>query len=147
LDDPVPRHRNVRPIPLAARQGDEARAVGELELGLIAAQGANGPLEGLIACQDFAVEFATLAFRRGHEQDERAGAGEQLVQGEGGDGGRFAGLSRTIEEHARSAIQEQLALPGIGIDALSAQRVRRIHHESERMSEVQRNDQMLPALE
>jgi hypothetical protein len=85
----------------------------------------------LIGGEHLAKQLMALPFRRRDQQDERAGRRQELVERDGGDGGRFAGLAGAVEQEIGFARPEQIALPGIRREVLSVQDKRRVKQQSE----------------
>ena len=104
-----------------AGQADDARAVGEFELGLGFLDGLDGAADGAKALLDVAEVLAGLALAAADEQDESFGREEGGVQGQGAGGAGLAGATGAVEQDVAFAAVEEFALPGVGREALGGE--------------------------
>jgi hypothetical protein len=92
---------------------------------------AEGPAQGVEALLDGAEQLKGQPLGATDEQGERGGAEQRGVQRKGADGAALAGAARAEHEDAGVVAQEEVALPGIGLDALGAQDERGVEGEGQ----------------
>ncbi len=90
---------------LAPRQAQDAGAVGQFQACLRLVNGRQQLIQGVIASEHFAIDFATLPQRRRHKQHQRSWPEQGRVQRQGGDHGGFATLPRAVEQQLSIARQ------------------------------------------
>ncbi len=122
--------------PFLARQAQDARAVCQLQVEARLTFGGEMTADGAVAVEDLAIDFAALPQRRRQQQDESVWREQGRVQGESGDGRRFAALARAIEQNLPIGRDEQLALPRIGSEAAGAEDRRGIKRQVDEMLDV-----------